>query len=68
MVETFTAPWQNASWLKAPWHQLLDAQGRYAHAIAIEALPGLGAEAMLKDYVALRLCEHASRRSGALAC
>ena len=47
MVETFTTSWQKAPWLKAPWQQLLDAQVRYAHAIAIEALPGLGAEAML---------------------
>ena len=68
MAESIAAPWQKAPWLKDPWQQLLDAQARYAHAIAIEAVPGLGAEAMLKDYVALRLCEHASRRSGALAC
>ncbi|MEY3184567.1 MAG: hypothetical protein RLZZ613_1255, partial [Pseudomonadota bacterium] len=62
MAESIAVPWQKAPWLKDPWQQLLDTQARFAHAIAIEAVPGLGAEAMLKDYVALRLCEHASRR------
>ena len=37
MAESIAAPWQKAPWLKDPWQQLLDAQARYAHAIAIEA-------------------------------
>ena len=60
--------WQHAPWLQRLWQQLADTQTRHAHAIAIEAQPGLGAEAVLKDFIALRLCEAPGKSPDGSAC
>jgi len=49
--------WQDASWLQPTWHQLFDARSRGAHALALDALPGLGAEELIQAYIARVLCE-----------
>ena len=45
-------------WLDEPWRQLLALDSRQAQAVAIQSMPGLGAELLIEDFIRERFCEH----------
>jgi len=44
-------------WLAEPWRQLQAVSMRHAHAVAVQAMPGLGADALIQAFIRARLCE-----------
>jgi hypothetical protein len=49
-------------WLDAPWRQLQGLESRHAHAVAIQAMPGIGVDLLIEAYIRARFCE--ADRSG----
>jgi DNA polymerase-3 subunit delta' len=44
-------------WLDAPWRELQGLESRHAHAVAIQAMPGIGVDLLIEAYIRARFCE-----------
>jgi len=44
-------------WLDAPWRQLSGLASRHAHAVAIQAMPGIGVDLLIEAFIRARFCE-----------
>jgi len=53
-------------WLDEPWRQLQGLESRHAHAVAIQAMPGIGIELLIESFIRARFCE-ADRAGNAIS-